>query len=402
MIPAQLTAAQFGSYPSAARRVALQNLALLQKMPLAFVPLLLREVIAYDWKFPAERAELDRQLAYLDSLTLDQLQQWLAPFAALKLTPELEQFDWVNVPADFSEHLTAHLWATHQIDAFRNAALEYVRKLNAATPAPGIPIPRCTIVIVGQGVLNSSYPLFRKLRPQGVFYTRINPADGVKTVLEFAGARAAQHPLNFGHWYVDGGAKEALASDGLTCVSYKSLESIRASLLGTMETMMRSGSGAEALRSKLARMRPEDLGIKGSGDDAVLQQFEISLLTEGSGTQIFSTTFVQWTAREALRRAQPLTLIARYAPRQHEQSMKEMLAGKQTSVLYDPEGSLVDADMGAYYTWINQQRLPGADRSTFLAWFEGRTEALAIGPSLPRGKVSDEPHGLPQVLASLS
>ena len=42
----------------------------------------------------------------------------------------------------------------------------------------------------------------------------------------------------------------------------------------------------------------------------MLGRFQVKLLTEGSGTQIFSTTFAQWTAREALRRAEALTLVA--------------------------------------------------------------------------------------------
>ena len=45
----------------------------------------------------------------------------------------------------------------------------------------------------------------------------------------------------------------------------------------------------------------------GRPKDEVLERFKVSLLTEGSGTQIFSTSFAQWAAREALRRAQPLT-----------------------------------------------------------------------------------------------
>jgi hypothetical protein len=27
---------------------------------------------------------------------------------------------------------------------------------------------------------------------------------------------------------------------------------------------------------------------------------------------------------------------------------------------------LIDADMGAYYNWLNQQRLPGVEQSSFL------------------------------------
>jgi hypothetical protein len=45
--------------------------------------------------------------------------------------------------------------------------------------------------------------------------------------------------------------------------------------------------------------------------------------------------------------------------------------------------------MGAYYNWINQQRLSGADQSWFLAWFEGHRSAVVIGPSMPRGTESN-------------
>ena len=50
----------------------------------------------------------------------------MAAFAQLRLTAALEKTDWVNSPAVFTEQLTAHLWTTHQIDAFRAAAVEYV------------------------------------------------------------------------------------------------------------------------------------------------------------------------------------------------------------------------------------------------------------------------------------
>jgi len=122
--------------------------------------------------------------------------------------------------------------------------------------------------------------------------------------------------------------------------------------------------------------------------DQVLERFKVKLLTEGSGTQIFSTSFAQWAAREVLRLAQALTLLVRFAPRQRQRPMNELLANGKANVELDPLGSLIDADMGAYYHWINQQRLPGADRSSFLVWFEGHNQALAIAPSLPRGTES--------------
>lgn len=71
MLPSQLKTKYFDSYPREARQIATTRIELLRQLPLSFLPLLLRELIAYDWKFPAERRELDHQLAYLGSLSRD-------------------------------------------------------------------------------------------------------------------------------------------------------------------------------------------------------------------------------------------------------------------------------------------------------------------------------------------
>jgi len=216
-------------------------------------------------------------------------------------------------------------------------------------------------------------------------------------------ARAKAHQLSYGHWYIDGG--EAVACDPvLTCVSYEGLAATRAELLRKMqEQIEQPGMGPEALRSFLAQLRPVDLGMERQAADEVLQRFEVSVLTEGSGTQIFSTVFAQWAAREALRRVQPLTLLVRFAPRQRQKPMNELLsATAKTPAEVDVIGSLVDGDFAAYYNWMNQQRLAGAEQSSFLVWFEGHSQALAIGPSIARGTESRSAADLQQVLGWMS
>jgi hypothetical protein len=163
----------------------------------------------------------------------------------------------------------------------------------------------------------------------------------------------------------------------------------------------RPGMGPEELRSHMARLSPSDVGMDRNGD-VVLDRFQLKLFTEGSGTQIFSTTFAQWTAREALRRAQPLSLVVRFAPRQRQRPMNELLSSGLTRPDLDFDGSLVDADMGAYYHWINQQRLPGSDQSSFLVWFEGHNQALAVAPTLPRGTTSSSSMDLGALVALIT
>jgi hypothetical protein len=148
----------------------------------------------------------------------------------------------------------------------------------------------------------------------------------------------------------------------------------------------------------MAETDPSELGMKHHIDDPVMSRFAISVLTEGSGTQIYSTTFVQWAAREALRRARPLTMLAKFAPRQTEESADEEFSGMQERVVLDPAGSLADADMGAYYTWINLQRLSGANQSSYIAWYEGHSEAVAIAPSLAPGTELHDNVSLAEIL----
>jgi hypothetical protein len=398
MLPHDLKAEQFSGYPPEARRVVLAHLEALRQLPLSFVPSLLREVIDYDYKFPVERTGIDDELAYLSSLSATQVDDWFAGFARVSLSSSLEQFDWINAPAQFVERQSAHLWSTHQLDAFRKAAMDYGARLHAAVPPGQPPIPRLGIAVIGQDVASYDGELFKNLRKHGTYFSRMNAENGLGQLLAAVEARAKQHPEPYAHWYVDGGRGMATVS-ALTQVSYEALDTVRTALLNRMQAEIQMpGMGPEELRTHMAQLTPIDLGMDAAGDP-VLDRFQLKLFTEGSGTQIYSTTFAQWTTREVLRRAQAITLLVRYAPRQRQRPMNELLADARGGVELDPSGSLVDADMGAYYHWINQQRLPGSEGSSFIAWFEGHSQALVISPSLPRGTESKSPLDLKQLLS---
>jgi hypothetical protein len=398
----QLKPESFNTYPPEARALVVQHLDLLRQMPLILLPFLLREAITYDWRFPTERSELNRQFAYLTSLSRDHLATLLSAFSQLTLTGELAQSDWVNTPSVFVEQLTAHLWATNQMDKFRSAAEAYAASWQSIKPAESTTLPRLGIVVIGKGVASTRYKLFRKLRPNGVYFNNVSTEAAFPAILEAVTARAQAYPLPYDHWYVDGGDAEPV-STAVTTISYEALKPSRTALLNRMQSVIQSGSaGPEALRTVLAQLKPQDIGLPADGNAAILGHFQMNLLTEGSGTQIFATTFAQWAARETLRRAQPSTLLVRFAPRQKQLAMNELLSSEHPTNALDPEGSLIDADMAAYYTWLNQQRLPGANQSSFLAWFEGQQQAVAIGPSLPRGTSSTTPTTLKQILSWLA
>ena len=398
MLPPELKAEHFRSYPPEAKALAIENLGVLRELPLSFESGLLRELIEFDYKFPAERKSLEKEINNLARLPAKDRTEWLQGFSAITLSPKLERLDWVNSPAQFVEQLSSHLWTTHQLDGFRVAADSYAHRLHATVPLDAPPIPRLGITVIGKGVDSYTAPLFRKLRPHGAYFTSVAPAGGLQTLLAKVVSRASAHQEPYGHWYIDGG--DAATSDtSLTCVSYGALQPVRTSLLRKIHgDSEKPGMGPEMLRTLLAELRPSDLGLEPAGDQ-VLDRFQVKLLTEGSGTQIFSTSFTQWAAREALRRAEPVTLLVRFAPRQRQKPMSELLSPEAEQPELDPVGALVDADMGAYYNWLNQQRLPGAENAAFLAWFEDHNEAVVIGPTVPRGTESSKATDMKQLLS---
>jgi hypothetical protein len=410
MLPGALTADSFERYLPEARELAVANLSVLQKLPLALAPILLRLVIDYDWRFPSERHYLLQQLAYLRGLPPASFATLMAPFAAVRLPADIAAIDWIDEPQRFSEQLSAALWSMQEIDDYRLAAHHYQKELAQVLPQAMPATPRFTIVVIGQGVAKTDLALFRPLRPHGTLFTAVEPTNGWQVILQFVTTRATNHPGEYTHWYIDGGVADPACGpgQGFTLTSYAELAAAALQELRLTNGFVQHTGGSnksvspEAVQSFMAGLRPEDLGLQGRTHDAVLRHFEASVLTEGAGAQVFSTTFVQWSAREAMRRAQPLSMLARFAPRQWAAPMNELLQRDPLAQALDLEGSLVDADMGAYYTWINQARLPGAEQACVLVWHEGHGTALAIAPGLAKAATSDTPATLAKILQWMS
>ena len=397
MEPRTLVRENFRSYPPLAKGLACDHLALLRSLPVVLAAVLLREVIDFDVRFPRERADIEAQFTFLEGLSAGERSRLIKGFADLSLPSALVAEDWVRFPQKFEEDLSAYLWASKQHDAFRIVASQFTEALAEATPPSPPPARRWTVVVLGPELRKDGYPLFRKLRPHGVFYPHVENDGGMTTVLEELSARASATNLPYGHWYVDGGMPEQGVRGAFSRVSWEESAALREKVLQMVQRVIDSGGGGpEMLRSVMANWALE--AHKPQSGDPLVDQFVMSVYGEGAGTQIFSTTFAQWAAREILRRAVPVSLVTRFGPRQKQRTMNEMFNEPASNVALDFAGSLVDADFGAYYTWINLNRLSHSDAATFIAWSEAHRQAVAIGPGCPRGTEAPNPAPLSQLL----
>jgi len=105
-----------------------------------------------------------------ERLVAEQFKSGSGAFEQIRLIAETEHFDWINFARPVCRQLSAHLWTTHQLDAFRNAATDYG---TVCMPWPsGPPAIRRLVYVVGQGA-NSAKGHCQKAAPAWrLFYSR--------------------------------------------------------------------------------------------------------------------------------------------------------------------------------------------------------------------------------------
>ncbi|WP_446742186.1 hypothetical protein [Silvibacterium acidisoli] len=400
MKPASLTTDSFQRYTPESRELAAQHLTLLRATPLMLLPGYLEQIQSYSWQFPPERAALQRQLDWMSQPNGDQSGKIFAAFEKIAISPALEQFDWLNDPKGFIEALSAYLWQSRQIDLYHAAVQELFGKF----PAPPVPEqPALVMAIIGRDAPPSSYPLFARMRNDGLHVQQLRAQGAREALLAAIEKRAHSVPQPYAHWYIDGGDPWPLQqASQITHFTYPQLQPIDDAVMKAMDQAVQEGTGPEMLSSRLNHLSPEALGAARITPDLPLQHLYTSLLTTGSGTQIYSTSFMQAAGIEVLRRAQPSTLLLRFAPRRRQASINDMIESRAVAVQTDPEGSLIDADMASFYAYLQMQKIPGGEKASFLAWVEDRNEAFVAGPSVTRGVEASTPMTMSDLLSLIS
>lgn len=379
-----------------------QQMRLLESLPVPLAAVMMQQMVRADRLFPVERNSLDRTLKRFVPPRTPSAEQSLQAFAALKLSSDLQRLDWRTDPAGFVEKMTAELWSTGQIESFRDAAKLLATPVAAEELEEAKPVSRFTVVVLDRRLraAESMPVLFRKLRPYGTFFPHANDDRGMATLERWLAARSAANPQAYAHWRVSGEIWNVPSSDPVVSFSYNSLNTARLKVLALFNSMRHTAAtgGPEGLRQTLLHLTPEQIGFSSTGDP-VLQTFAKDIFTEGSGTQLYATTFVQWTIREALRRAQPATVLAHFTPRIQATSMDWYLSHFDVEPAFDNAASLMDAEMGTYLSYLNLMRLPQSEQSNFLVWHEGYGQALLIGSGMPQQTQSNSTMTLEKILA---
>jgi hypothetical protein len=278
---------------------------------------------------------------------------------------------------------------------------------------------RVVVILYGEGIALQRDKLWARLRGLGTRVPlRLEGATASAPFLRalFAGGAngilfaSALGPGDA--WIVEAGdSLHALceAQDtGATGLSYARLRAYRETLARSLYKKVLEGvSGPQELAAYVRELdlAPPEGALLHS--DVVVRAFVRDVLLGGNGTLLVNNTFVEWSAVQALKRAQPRLLVARFGVRDKMKPFSSLLLFSsprptdQVPSLEDPLGSFVDVEQLSYYVWLGAEKSAAyRGKTLYLLLAEGVDEMLAIRPDRPAGDIPAAT--LPEVSATMA
>jgi hypothetical protein len=199
-------------------------------------------------------------------------------------------------------------------------------------------------------------------------------------------------------WVLDAGRDlvESLLASGsfgagnyaATLLSYERLTAFRDQFSHEVNTMQKDLSDADAVYARLRKVDvtpwcpPEVAGVP------VIREYLRSLYLSGNGALIFGNSFVEWGASEALRRARPDFLVARFGVRSKPKPFTSVAVFENPDKINplpavdDLPGSVLDAQVLSLYVWLAASRYNEYRTNTACVCLaESLSEAYVIAPS---------------------
>jgi hypothetical protein len=376
----------------------------LRRLPATVHAFIVVDLQKWSTLFPAEQRYQRALLEHLSQTPADDLSRLAAGIARIETDAGLTRISERD-PGRFQDQAQAALRKQNLVTAWRREIDRFFQQIDPALEARLYPpdTPRRVVLqLYGDGIAVQPDKLWSRFRATG---TRIPlRLDGVKNSGRYMGGwlfGALRRDPAFtptDAWIIESHAalhdlisKETADARPPTGLSYDRLLPYRDSLMRALFSKIQSGvesPQAFAAYARSLRLAPEP-GVLLNPTE-VVQTFVRDVLLTGNGTLFVNNTFVEWAAAQALRRAQPRVLVARYGVRDRLKPFSSLLLFSQprTSdvipLVEDPVGSFIDVEQLAYYVWVHAEKSAAyRNRTLYLFLAENVPDMLAIRSDVP-------------------
>jgi hypothetical protein len=392
-----------------------QYRVMIKRLPLTIRPSLSGQLAQWETLFPFERRNLQEFMDGVASFGPSQLDGLLDPMRKLEARMGVEQWDFSEA-ADTMEN--ASMLAR---SAFYAEWRDEVRRIYAAVETaahaaakPEAPTTRVIVAILPKDLPFEPKTLWKKWGSSGVAISIDGDAariaelllkgpSSVPSLLTQQGSRDISDL-----WLIDAGSTlqgfsgvQSVASS----LSWVSLGVLRERVLAQINTVPKS---IEATDETLAAARNKNWDpwwpTEVSGL-APIRRFVIDLYLSGNGALIFSNAFVEWAASEAIRRARPRVVFARFGLRAKPKAFTGIAIFENQQRINkipdvdDPPGSAVDASVLARYILLAAQRYPEGAQTAFLCVAESAQSAYLHVPEAAKAGLTIAGTASPEQIA---
>jgi hypothetical protein len=407
----------------------------MRRLPVTVQAFILVELQKWPTLFPAERRYQRALIEHLSGAAAGELAQLSAGIAEIEAEASLDKISERD-PARFQDLAQAALRKQSLVAAWRREVDLFFQQIDPQLESRLFPpdAPRRLVVqVYSSDIAVQREKLWARLTAQG---TRIPLSlDGVKNrdgyLRTLFGVQSDDHNGSlFGRlredaafaaldgWIVESHAAlhdlvlqpprpPELSLPGL---SYERLLPYRDVLMRALFSKVQTGVESPQAFAAYARsltLAPEH-GIL-PNPDPIIQAFVRDILLTGNGTLFVNNTFVEWAAVQALRRAQPRLLVARYGVRDKLKPFSSLLlfsqprASDRIPLIEDPLGSFIDVEQLSYYVWLQAEKSAAYRKKTlYLFLAESQDEMLAIRSDAPGPAAFATPASLADVCATMA
>jgi hypothetical protein len=172
-----------------------------------------------------------------------------------------------------------------------------------------------------------------------------------------------------------------------TLLSYERLSGFREQFSHEINTIQKDLSAADAVYDRLRKLDVTPWCPAEVAGVPVIREYLRSLYLSGNGALIYGNSFVEWGASEALRRARPDFLVARFGVRSKPKPFTSVAVFENPDKINplpavdDLPGSALDAQVLALYVWLAASRYDEYRTNTACVCLaESLSEAYVIAP----------------------
>ena len=368
----------------------------IKRLPVTLRPSLNGQLAEWDTLFPFERERVQEFMRGVASLDPSALNALFDPLRKIEDRMGVDRWDF-SESANTMEN--ASLLAR---SAYYAEWRDQVRRIYSAVEAaartaiePPIPLPRLIVAVLPASLPYDRNTIWNKWGDRGVELSIDGDASRIPALL-LGGSSSIPATLakqgsgdNSDLWLIDAGSVLAgmpATTAPAASLSYSALRPLTDRVLAQVNTVPKN---IEATDQTLAAIRKQDWGPYWPAELASqtqLRRFVIDLYLSGNGALIFSNAFVEWAASEAIRRARPRVLIARFGMRAKPKPFTGIAIFENQQRIStlpdvdDPQGSAVDASILARYILLSAQRYPEGAQTAFLCIAESAQSVYLVVP----------------------